>query len=492
MATNPVVSLPDADKVKEALRRCELVVVSDCEENTDTNAFAHVLLPAAGWGEKDGTVTNSDRHISRQRAFMTNSGEAKPDWWIISEVARRMGFAGFEYESARDIFVEHAALSGVENQGTRAFDISALAGLDRNGYDGFGPTQWPIRDDAKSGTPRLCTDGRFYHADRKARFVPTTPRRPKHRTDEEFPWVLNTGRIRDQWHTMTRTGKSPKLSSHVPEPFVDMHAQDALLTGARAGDLVRVTTRWGSLIARLKVTGEMPRGMIFVPIHWSEAFASDARAGALVNAVVDPISGEPELKHTPARVAPFLVSWHGFVLTRTPISNFDVTWWTMMRGHQFTRYEIAGRRVHGDWSQWARRLLGATDDAADWIEYSDPNAGAYRGVLLKDNRLEACVFLSPRPDLPSRTWLASLFARDHIIDAERGALLVGQAADPHADEGPTVCSCFGVGRTTICNAIKQFKLTTPQQVGQKLKAGTNCGSCVGEIKALLSEAKDSE
>ncbi len=491
MATNPVVSLPDADKVKEALQRCELVVVSDCEENTDTNAFAHVLLPATGWGEKDGTVTNSDRRISRQRAFMPRSGEAKPDWWIISDVARRMGYQGFGYESARDIFVEHAALSGSQNDGTRAFDISALASLDRDGYDNFEPTQWPIKEDSRAGTARLCTGGRFYHPDRKARFVPTTPRRPKHRTDEEFPWVLNTGRIRDQWHTMTRSGKSPKLASHIAEPFVDMHAQDALLTGARAGDLVRVTTKWGSLIARLKVTGEMPRGMIFVPIHWNGAFASDARVGGLVNPVVDPISGEPELKHTPARVTPFIVSWHGFMLTRAPLANVDATWWTMAQGQQFMRYEIAGRRVHRDWSQWARRLFNATADD-DWLEYSDPSAGAYRGVLLKDNRLEACVFLSPRPDLPSRTWLASLFARERVTDQERGSLLVGQALDPQADAGPTVCSCFGVGRTAICNAIKQFKLTTPQQVGQKLKAGTNCGSCVGEIKVLLSESRETE
>jgi assimilatory nitrate reductase catalytic subunit len=169
-----------------------------------------------------------------------------------------------------------------------------------------------------------------------------------------------------------------------------------------------------------------------------------------------------------------------------------VTWWTAAQGQQFTRYEIAGRRVHGDWAQWARRLFNAADLDADWIEYADPNAGAYRGVLLKDNRLEACIFLSPRPDLPSRTWLASLFARETITDQERGSLIVGQAADPQADAGPTVCSCFGVGRNTICNAIKKFKLTTAQQVGQKLKAGTNCGSCVGELKVLLSEAKTPE
>jgi assimilatory nitrate reductase catalytic subunit len=189
---------------------------------------------------------------------------------------------------------------------------------------------------------------------------------------------------------------------------------------------------------------------------------------------------------------PFVVSWHGFILTRAAIENPDATWWTAIQGEQFMRYEVAGRRVRGDWSHWARRLFGATDADADWLEYSDPNAGVYRGVLLKDNRMSACLFLSPRPDLPSRTWLSSLFARERIEDQDRAGLLMGQPSDPQADTGPTVCSCFGVGRKTICNAIKRYKLTTPQQVGQKLKAGTNCGSCVGEIKVLLSEMQETE
>ncbi len=489
MATNPVVSLPDADRVREALQRCELVVVSDCVLHTDTNACAHVLLPAAGWGEKDGTVTNSDRHISRQRAFLPLPGEARPDWWIISEVAKRMGYAtGFEYSSPHEIFDEHARLSAAGNADTRAFDIGGLSGLDRDAYDALAPVQWPLPTRGHAGTARLMTDGRFYHADRKARFVPTKPRAPVHPTDQEFPLVLNTGRIRDQWHTMTRSGRSARLLTHIGEPYVDMHAQDALLTGAKEGELVRVSTRWGSMIARLKVSGEMPRGMTFVPIHWSDAFASDARVGGLVNPVVDPVSGEPELKHTPARVTPFVVSWQGFILSRRALPQLDVTWWTVAQGAQFHRYEIAGRRVYGDWSRWARHLFDAKDPHADWLEYSDPNAGIYRAVQLVDDCIAACVFLSPRPDLPSRTWLASLFTKDRISGRERMGLLAGQPADASADTGPVVCSCFGVGRKTICNAIAQHRLSTPQQVGQKLRAGTNCGSCVAEIKVLIAEA----
>jgi assimilatory nitrate reductase catalytic subunit len=488
MATNPAVSLPDADKVRTALQRCELVVVSDCVRRTDTTVHADVLLPAAAWGEKDGTVTNSERRISRQRAFLPAPGEARPDWWIIAQVAQRMGYAeGFRFASAHEVFSEHAALSGAGNEGSRAFDIGGLRALTAAAYDSLAPVQWPVRAAADADARRLLADGRFFHPDGRARFVATSPRPPVNRLDDEFPLVLNTGRIRDQWHTMTRSGKAPRLATHLPEPYVDMHAQDALLAGAREGELVRVTTQWGAMIARLRVSGETPRGMIFVPIHWSSEFASDARVGALVNPVVDPLSGEPELKHTPARVTPFMVSWHGFVLSRTPIADTHVVWWTLVRGAQFLRYEIAGRRLVDDWSSWARALFGASSADADWIEYLDRGAGVYRGALLVEDRMSACVFISPRPDLPSRTWLSGLFAQERIDDADRAGLLIGQPGDPRADAGPIVCACFGVGRKTICDAITQLDLKSPQEVSQKLRAGGNCGSCIPEIKSLLTD-----
>ena len=487
MATNPVVSLPNADKVKTALQRCELVVVSDCVAATDTAAFAHVLLPATGWSEKDGTVTNSERRISRQRAFLDAPALAKPDWWIMSEVAKRMGFAdGFAYESAHDIFVEHAALTGVENNGKRLFDIEALSSLDRTQYDALAPIQWPVKKDYQ-GVERLFTDQRFAFADGKARFVATTPRQPKHALSDEFPLVLNTGRVRDQWHTMTRTGKAPRLTGHTPEPLVDMHAHDALAAGVRDNELVRITTRWGSMIARLRMSGEMRRGMIFVPIHWSAAFASDSRVGALVNPVVDPISGEPEFKHTPARVSGFVVSWQGFVLSRHELALRDTTWWARAQGANFVRYELAGRRVHSDWSRWAKSLLGADRSEGDWLEYSDVTTGVYRAAHVRNGELQACLFISPRPDLPSRAWLSSLFSKPQLEDMDRAGLLIGRSAQPGADAGPTVCSCFGVGRNTICNAIRKHGCTTPQQIGQKLRAGTNCGSCVPELKQIIAE-----
>ena len=491
MATNPVVSLPDANRVREALRGCELVVVSDCVARTDTLDYAHVRLPAAAWGEKDGTVTNSERCISRQRAFLGTPGEARPDWWMISEVAKRMGFeAGFRFESSRDIFVEHARLSGIDNNGRRVFDISGLAGLTRDEYDALEPAQWPVRAEAPDGTSRLAADGRFFHADGKARFIATPPRAPVNVPSGEFPLVLNTGRIRDQWHTMTRTGRAPRLADHLPEPYVDMHAQDALLAGIRDGELARVTSPWGSMAGRLRTSGEIARGTVFVPIHWSSANSSDARVGAIVNPAVDPISGEPEFKHTPVSVESLRVDWYGVLFTRAPIAEPDATWWTQATGNDFVRYELAGRHSgrRAIDASWARRLLGATNTDADYIDYEDAAGGVYRAAWLTNNRLAAVLCIASRPQLPSRSWLASLFAKTTVDDMDRRALLAGRPLAAAADTGPLVCSCFRVGRNTICDAIGRHGFTTAAQVGAHLNAGTNCGSCVPEIRALLTRS----
>lgn len=514
MGTNPVVSLPDSDQAKRALARCDLVVCSDIVERTDTNAFAHVLLPALGWGEKDGTVTNSERRISRQRAFLPAPGEARADWKIICDVARRMGYAGFEFANQQEIFDEHARLSawrngssagregaGVEDEGVedggvhRAFNLAGLVGLGSEGYAGLQPVQWPVRADnhpAAPGTVRLFDDRRFSHADGKARFIATPPRAPANAPDDDYPLTLNTGRVRDQWHTMTRTGKSEKLAGHVTEAFVDMHPQDALLCGVREGDLARVSSRWGAMVARVQYGGGMARGSVFVPIHWNDQVASDARVGAVVNPSVDPLSGEPEFKHTPVRVDKFHVAWHGFSLSRRAPALTGITYWTRIHGTQFVRYELAGRNPlseQGDRGAWARALLGVDDAHADWLEYEDRTAGVYRAVHVVDDRIENCVFLSARPDLPAREWLASLFAKDKLDEADRIAVLAGQPIGKGAGTGPTVCSCFGVGRNTICTAIREQGLKTAAQITACLKAGGNCGSCVPELKKLLVDTE---
>jgi assimilatory nitrate reductase catalytic subunit len=343
-----------------------------------------------------------------------------------------------------------------------------------------------------AGTPRLFEDKRYRHADGRARFIATPPRAPANAVDDDYPLVLNTGRVRDQWHTMTRTGKSAKLAGHIGEAFIDMHPQDALACGVREGELARVSSRWGSMVARVQHGGGMSRGSVFVPIHWNDQVASDARIGAVVNPAVDPVSGEPEFKHTPVAVEKFHVSWHGFALTRTAPLLDDITYWTRIQGTQLVRHEIAGRRHFegtDDHREWARTALRVGDPHADWLEYEDRSAGVYRAVHVVDDRIESCVFLSDRPDLPARAWLSGLFGKDKLDDEDRIGLLLGQPIGKGVDTGPTVCSCFGVGRNTICAAIREKGLKTAAEVTSCLKAGGNCGSCVPELKKLIVETE---
>ncbi len=492
MGTNPAVSLPDNSSVRGALEKCELVVVSDCERNTDTAAYADVLLPALAWGEKNGTVTNSERRISRQRAFLPAPGEARPDWWIISEVARRLGYeAEFNYESSADIFREHAALSGFENDGRRDFEISGYADLDLAAYDKMQPRQWPVTKERPQGTPRLFADGGFYRSGEKAALLPVDPQAPVHAPDVDFPLILNTGRIRDHWHTMTRTGKSARLSAQSIEPFAEIHPQDATRFEVSDGALARLETSWGNMIARVKVTTDQQPGSIFVPMHWNNQFASHGLADALVNPVTDPISLQPELKHTPVRIAPFEASWHAFVLTRDRLDVSSLaniaTYWVAARGQGFWHYELAGEQIISK-TDLIDSLFSVPAIEGNRIEFEDTARGSYRGAHLIDDRLENCLFVSSSPNLPARDWLKALFTEAPITEPNRASLLMGVPPAGQKEAGTTVCACFGIGINTIINAITDESLTSVEEIGAALSAGTNCGSCVPELKNILTDA----
>jgi len=516
MATNPAVSMPNADKVNAALKKCEFVAVSDCIANTDTSRYAHVLFPATGWGEKDGTVTNSERCISRQRAFMPPAGEAKPDWWIISEVAKRMGFgSGFPYEHQAEIFCEHAALSTFENNGSRDFDIGGLAGLDRDGYDSLEPIQWPVVDMRRfQGHQRFFDDGKFFTADSKANLIPVAYRQPENRLSDEYPLILNTGRVRDHWHTMTRTAKSPKLSAHRGEPYIEVHPGDAERLGMCDGDLARLQSTWGQALARVTLSAGMRPGEVFMPMHWTDQYSAKAIAGSVVNPVVDPLSGEPEFKHTPVALHRAEMAWHGFALSHRELPTSDCAYWTRIKGDRFWRYELAGEQVFNATNivlpaveraseaalaealraselspqrRWAEQLFGLHDPEADWIEYLDAATSTYRAAWLIGGQIEACVFLANNPvSLTERGWLASLFSQDEISVDDRRSLLLGESADPAADVGPIVCACFGVGRKVIERGICEQGLVSTEALGAALKCGTNCGSCVPELKSLIA------
>jgi assimilatory nitrate reductase catalytic subunit len=399
-----------------------------------------------------------------------------------------MGFEGFDFTTPHEVFDEHARLSAFQNNGQRVFDLGGMAGQGARAYDDMEPVQWPVPVGSK-GTARLFEDGRFAHADGRARFVPTAPRAPAHAPDPKFPLILNTGRVRDQWHTMSRTGRAPRLAEHTAESFIDMHPQDALRYGVREGELARVTSEWGAMVARVQHGGGIARGAVFVPIHWNGQNASDARVGTLVNPAVDPVSGEPEFKHTPVKVERFGVNWHAFVLSRQELNLDSVAHWTRVQGRGFARYELAGRKTVTERSAWARALLGVAGPDADWLDYEDSSGGVYRAVHVVGERIEQCIFLSPRPDLPARTWLAQLFAKEALTPEDRAGVLSGQALGMRADTGPTVCSCFGVGRITICDAIIDNNLKTVAEVTACVKAGGNCGSCVPELKVILIQTR---
>jgi assimilatory nitrate reductase catalytic subunit len=482
MGTNPAVSLPDADRVRKALGKLELFVVSENVLSNDTvESGVHVLLPALAWGEKSGTVTNSERRISRQRAFLPAPGEARPDWWILSEVAKRLGFAaGFNYKSAADIFREHAALSAFENGGSRDFDIGALQSLSDDAYDALAPVQWPAPEGGDVRA-RLFAEGGFFTNDGKARFVAPEVPALRSETTAARPLRLNTGRIRDQWHTMTRTGLSQRLGAHLPEPFVEIHPLDAGKYGVTDDSFARITTDYGQCILKVVVSERQQRGTLFAPIHWSEMNASHGRVGALVAPFTDPFSGQPEAKATPAAIAPYEYVFRGFVLSRRELALPQHLWWTRVTVAGGFGYLFAD---NADLARWPLWLHGSAGD--DIAEYRDFGGGVFRAASFAGDRIETCLFVGPAHDAGDWDVVKSLFAAERVTDEQRRMLLSGKSTEGAASTGPVVCACFGVGRATICDTIAAGARTAAE-IGARLKAGTNCGSCVPELKRLIAE-----
>ena len=483
MGTNPAVSLPDADSARAALKKLELFVISENVLSNDTvDAGAHVLLPAQAWGEKSGTVTNSERRISRQRAFLTPPGETRPDWWIVSEVAKRLGFGTvFDFNSAAEIFREHAALSAFENDGSRDFDIGALKSVSDEAFDMLAPVLWPHRLGDAEPQRRFFADGGFFTGDQKARFI--APEIPTLRTETHAgrPLRLNTGRIRDQWHTMTRSGTSPRLGQHLPEPFVEVHPDDAIRFGIAHDSFARIVTDYGQCILKVVVSERQQRGMLFAPIHWSEATASPARVGALVAPFTDPFSGQPENKATPASIAAYEYVFRGFALSRAPRELPGHVWWARVTVGGGYGYLLADNADLSGWSSWLRSVAGQ-----DLAEYRDFGGGVYRAASFAADGIEACLFLGPARDAGDWNVVKELFAAGALSDDQRRTLLSGKSMDGLASAGPIVCACFGVGRTTICDAIASGARSAAE-LGLRVNAGTNCGSCIPELKRLIAQ-----
>ncbi|MEM6305112.1 MAG: molybdopterin-dependent oxidoreductase [Pseudomonadota bacterium] len=476
--TNPAVSMPEADAVRDAIAGCDFVVVSDVTGATDTARLAHVLLPASAWAEKDGTVTNSDRTISRQRKVLPDYAGARPDWAALAEVGRRMGWQdAFDYAGPAEIFREHAALSGIAGRLGKDFDISGLAGLSDAEYDALTPQRWPVTAARQGG--RFFADGQFFHADGKGKLLPVSWRAPVEKRSPRYPFRFNTGRVRDQWHTMTRTALSPKLSSHLAEPYLDMHPEDASAQGLQAADLVEVKSPAGQAILRLRITDDVTRGQVFAPMHWTGETAPSGRIDALVAGHVDPVSGQPESKASVVAVQKMQAAWYGFAVSQEA-PRPDSAYWARARTQSGYRLELAGRETPQDWEAAARRLFGLDVQEAAVTSFTDASRGTARLAFHSGGILRAALFVAREPVAVMRDYLATRPGQ-----SAAGAL-IGRAPADVPDPGPTVCSCFNVGLNTIARAVEEQQLMDVDAVGRALRAGTNCGSCKPEIAALLA------
>lgn len=488
MGTNPVVSMPNANKVKTALENCDTVIVSDCNAETDTTATANILLPAMGWAEKSGTVTNSERRISRQRGLLTAPGEAQPDWWIISQVAIKMGFShGFNYQSPRDVFVEHAALSAYKNHGNnkRLFNIGALSQLTNEEYEQLKPTQWPITTDEPNGTPRLFLDNQFNTPSGKAQFINLTAELPKGQLNKHYPLALNTGRIRDQWHTMTRTARSPRLLEHTDHPFVSIHPDTAKQYELQQGELVTVDTHIGTIQVIAELTMDVEPEHIFIPLHWNNQFASNSRVDSLVAPIADPVSGQPEFKHTPAQLNKIAVTAWATIVSRRPINCDEYIYWhksPLKQGMGYV-YQVATDTTF-NWHKFINiHATGNNIAPLTFEHFSNPTLLDERFICYTKEAVELAIYShSNKEQLPQISWLQTLFEKS-LMASSYSALLTGQDYQ-QCLSGKMICSCFKVSQERIINAI-ELGASNSAELGEQLKCGTNCGSCIPELNTLI-------
>ncbi|WP_413190453.1 molybdopterin-dependent oxidoreductase [Psychrobacter sp. AT9] len=650
MATNPVVSLPEADKFRRALAACDLVIVSDCSVDSDTVKCADIVLPAQGWGEKSGTVTNSERRISRQRALKPALGLAKPDWWILSQVATRMGLAGFDYQHPSEIFNEHVALTAYKNDPSQVPSIRnqprylnfakdlPMPILNRADYEVMTPFQWgdqritmahsnfiaitpsdsaslPNRHQRRSRpeanghteSDNIASDNR--EKDNKSD-------KPHNGHSSTVNLRLITGRLRDQWHTMTRTGLAPQLNQHESAPMLTLHPDDAEQLGVEKGDYVQLRPRYEQnlpnkqqqkqrqphskaavdsntydshtdhsntdievleqkVIAQVAISDGMRVGDAFMPMHWSNAFASGARVGTLIPTVVDPHSGQPELKNSAISISTVPMQTFGKILVHPDLQDTILVHFRAMAANfkeqmtdnesqaAFSSFDVASEQSPQTlptltWSisrqtnsvlitlaspvdSIAKKLLDPefwqqfidsyqssvsdkrlTDDAANTVginsaftlskpeqqlrfiltqseanEASEANNEEVDRTLpstsvstIPSERLLLAIYFAPQvTQLPSSHWLDSCFTNTDAIPAQQRYkwLLAGRPATGYIDPGPLVCSCMAVGKNIIINAITKQQCTSAHAIGKACRAGTNCGSCVSQINALIEE-----
>jgi assimilatory nitrate reductase catalytic subunit len=488
--TNPAQSLPDQARVREALQTAECVVLQEAFADTETAPFADVLLPASTWGETDGTMTNSERCISRVRAAVPPPGEARADWAIVCDFAQRLdpekAVRLFPYASAEAVFDEH-------RETTRGRDLD-ITGLSYTLLDA-APRQWPFPEGAASGQARLYADGVYPTTSGRARFHAAPYRPVAEAIDARFPLHLNTGRLRDQWHGMSRTGRVARLFSHADTPALAMNARDLQLRRLQAGDLVRVKSRRGEVVVVAEVSDSVRPGQCFLPMHWGARFMGGFGVNALTLPAFDAVSKQPELKHAAVQVAKADLPWRMAALAVGDGAKLLDAVQPLLRACDYAAAGLAGRDRDvltlrlAHTQPLPESMLAALDaalgldDPLAVMHYQDNPRGISKRVRVDGGKVTAARLTG---ETAAFEWLRDVIV-EGIDAASLRAWMLAPVARPPAGgvgRGRVVCNCLNVAEPDIVAAIAAgADLATLQAT---LKCGSECGSCVPELKRLIA------
>ncbi len=507
--TNPAQSLPDQGEVRAALRAAELVVLQEAYRNTDTADFADIMLPATSWGEKEGTVTNSERRITHVVPAVAGPGEARHDWEIVVDFAHRLGRKLdmpqaeklFPYTRAEEIFNEH-------RETTRGRDLD-ITGLSYALLDTAGPQQWPFPAGAVSGKQRLYGDGVYPTASGRARFVNVVHRPTAEATGAAHPISLLSGRLRDQWHGMSRTGTVARLFNLDDEPLLAMHPCDMRHRGLESGDLARVANPRGAIVVRVQESAGLERGRAWLPMHWGNRFMNSAGANALTLSATDPYSAQPELKHAAVSIEKAGLPWQLAVLRKAgegrfaalqllerarallpEFSEFPELAYATVGLYGRTGPLVVFRAALGEPLSEARLhaidALFGLDDEASAIVYADKRRHIGKRAVAPDGKLLGVRLAG---ETLAQSWLKDAMA-DDTLDAAliRWAVApIGQAPGKLPARSRIVCKCADVTEAQIAAELKkEGDNPALADLQDTLKCGTYCGSCVPELKRMLA------
>ncbi|MCP1650003.1 nitrate reductase [Pseudomonas nitroreducens] len=492
--TNPAQSLPDQTRVREALAACPFVIVQEAFTTSETCQYADLLLPAASWGEKEGTVTNSERRISHVRQAIPAIGEARSDWSIVCDFARRLEQrlrpgqpSLFDFDSPAELFDEYKLL-------TRGRDLD-LSGIGYALLDSRGPQQWPFRCGAVEGTERLYGDGQFPTANGRARLIAEPYRAAKEKRDARYPLILNTGRLRDQWHGMTRTGTAPQLFGHVEEAVLSLHPNELRRRRISDGQLVRLHSRRGELVLPVQADDRLRPGQAFLPMHWGDRFLKGLGINVLTLPAVDPLSRQPELKHATVEVSRIELPWQFFALVEGDVQKHFDTLRPLFEELRYASFSPTGRdrpalvirAAHSEApsAEWLNRIDSLLDlGEGPVMAYDDPRRTVGKRVRIEQSRI---VSLRLAGETAARAWLRELWKEGRADQELRRWLLAPLSAAPGkagAAADKTLCNCLNVSQSRIQAGIDQG--LDLEGLKCELKCGTACGSCVPEIKRLLA------